>query len=365
MKYVFIIALIIFQSVNGQSQFGSLDEVANNYLDEYKVPGISICVIKPDTILYGAAGLKNCAKSDLINKESKFHIGSNAKAITANIAALLIDDGLLNWETKLIDVFPEFTKIISKEYLSITLADLLSNRARIQPFEDDGSKEWKGIPTIENGILSKFEFAKYALSLNPKIDANKDYIYSNAGFIIAALMMEKASDKSWEELLAMFNNAYGINCSIGFPNQNDPNDTYGHKKKIFKYKSIDPEDEYTFPVDFSAAGNISVSVQDLAILMNQHLLGLIGNSNVLNSETYTKLHYGLNRYSYGWYNGNIGDTDQKFSYHGGSIGTYSSAIMLSADREIGIIILLNADNKKTSKLKETLRTELWEKYGTK
>lgn len=84
--------------------------------------------------------------------------------------------------------------------------------------------------------------------------------------------------------------------------------------------------------------------------MGKHLEGLLGKDNILQSSTYKKLHYGLEKYSLGWYNGNIGDTNQKFSYHGGSLGIYSSAIMVSADREVAMTILINSDDKMTAEL---------------
>ena len=94
-----------------------------------------------------------------------------------------------------------------------------------------------------------------------------------------------------------------------------------------------------------------------------HLKGLMGESKFLNPETFQKLHFGFPDYSLGWYNGNIVETDQKFSYHGGSLGTFSSAVIISSDRKLAIIILINSDDKNTNKLKNELRTKLWQEYG--
>ena len=97
--------------------------------------------------------------------------------------------------------------------------------------------------------------------------------------------------------------------------------------------------------------------------MQLHLKGLLGDNNFLLSESYERLHFGLADYALGWYNGYIGKTTQRFSYHGGSTGTFSSAIMLSPDRGVGIIILVNAESKAVQKLKTELRELLWTRFG--
>ena len=358
-----IIVLGLILNTNGQDM--ALKSIANKYLEAYKVPGVAISVIKNDSTFYGVAGVKKFGTQDRIDLDSKFQIASNSKAITATIAARLVEEKKIKWDSKIIELVPELTGNIMTEYESVTLEDLLSNRGNIQPFEDESSREWKNIPkSISMSSDSKLTFAKYALNLKPKIDSKNNHSYSNGGFIIAALMLERCSGKTWASLVNRFNQDFEVEAFIGFPNQQSSSGTHGHKKKFGKYKAISPEDDQKFDFDFSPAGNLSISIRDLAKVMSKHLNGLLGNDNVLSSETYTKLHYGFEQYALGWYNGNIGNTDQKFSYHGGSLGTFSSAIMMSADRKVVIIILVNSDDKNTRDLKNKMRIELWEKYGS-
>lgn len=365
MKIIFCLTILFGCVQNVLCQTNALDSIANTYLNEYKIPGLAISVIKPDTTYYGVAGHKRCGSMEGIDLDSKFQIASNAKAITATIAALLIKENMITWDSKITDIISELKGKINPAYESVTLEELLSNRGGIQPFETDSSDEWKHIPnSIKVSSHSKFDFAQYALNLEPKIDAEKGHPYSNGGFIIAALLLERCSNKTWSELIDKFNAQYQVKSSMGFPNQESPNQTFGHKKKRGKYRPVMPEDEYNFDFDFSAAGNLAISVRDMTTIMSKHLEGLLGQDNVLSSATYKKLHFGFDQYALGWYNGNIGESEQKFSYHGGSLETFSSAIIISADRKIAVIILANADDKKTNKLKDELRIELWEKYGT-
>ncbi len=351
-------------SQNVQSQIDDLNSIAEKYLKEYNIPGLAISVVKPDRILYGVAGLKKCGSPHKIDLDAKFQLASNSKAITATIAATLVKEQKIAWNSKITAVIPELKGNIRTEYDSVSLEDLLSNKGMVQPFEEDDSQEWKNLPkSISNSSNSKLEFAKYALNLAPKINSEKGFSYSNGGFIIAGLMLERCSGKSWAELIDKFNQDFEVEAIPCFPNQNVSTDTYGHKRKLGRYKPISPKNEYNFEFDFSPAGNLSISVNDLSKVMSKHLAGLLGKDNVLSTDTYLKLHYGFEKYALGWYNGNVGETDQKFSYHGGSLGTYSSAIIISADRKVAIIILINSDSKKITELKNKLRIDLWETYG--
>lgn len=348
----------------GKGQDNALDALAESYLAKYEVPGMAISVVKPDTIYYGVAGVKRIGIPDEIDLYSKFQISSNTKAITAAIAATLVESGKIEWHSRIVDVIPSLAGEIRKEYANVTLEALLSNRGMIRPFEENTSKEWRNMPkSLASSSNPKIAFSKYALNLEPVEMGGESHSYSNGGFIIAGLLLERCSGKSWEQLVDAFTDQFGVEAFIGFPSQESTAGTHGHKKKSGKYKPVTPDEEEELGSFFAPAGNLSVSILELSRLMAQHLQGLMGMDNILRSTTYEKLHYGLEDYALGWYNGKIGDTEQQFSYHGGSLGTYSSAIMISADREVAILVLINSDDKKTSELKNEIRKRLWEMYG--
>lgn len=367
MKRISFLLVLVFPFLLFSQSDAEVRSIVEKYRVKYNVPAVAASVINFDKIYFGVSGVKKTNTTDKVEIDSKFHLGSNTKAITSLVAAILVEDGLLDWNTKLVEVVPEIRNNINKAYTNITLQDLLSHRARIAPFEDDKSKEWRRMPIekIESAKNQKLEFAKYALNLKPSELKETNHLYSNGGYIIAALLLEKASGKSWEQLVQEYFDDIGINHFIGFPSQKDQNDTYGHIKRGKKYNCVPPKKEYELGNYFAPAGNLSLSIKDFSKLIQQNLQGLMGNDGILKPETYKKLHFGLDKYALGWYNGNIGDSEQKFSYHGGSLGTFSSAVIVSADRKIAIVILVNADNGMVDDLKSELRVELWDTYGNK
>lgn len=349
--------------MNGQCQNNSLNQIADKFIEKYRVPGLAICVIQPDTILYGVSGVRRMGDVEKIELHSKFHLGSNTKAITATIAAKLVENEDISWTSTIINIIPELKGKIKSEYNDVTLEDLLSNRGKIQPFEDNLSKEWRNIPkSLSNSKYQKLDFAKYAMNLEPVILDENSHSYSNGGFGIAALMLEKCSGKSWNKLVEELFQPYGIGYYVGFPSQETLKGNFGHKKQLGKYRPIQPDNEFDLNEYLAPSGNLSLNILGLSLFTKFHLDGLMGKTNILKPTTYEKLHFGLADYSLGWYNGYIGNSEQRFSYHGGSLGTFSSAIIVSADREIAIILLVNSDSKETTALKNEIRKELWEKY---
>ena len=365
-KIPIILFLLVLNTITAQSD-EEINKIVKQFRTKYSIPAVAASIIRYDTIYYGYDGVKNTTDSKQIDLNSKFHLGSNTKAITSMIAGSLVDSGILTWDIKLLDVVPELRGKINKSYSNITLEQLLSHRAMIHPFEDDGSREWRRMPEnlIESSQDQKMAFAEYALNLNPAKNKKTNHLYSNGGYIIAGLILEHKTDKTWEELVAELFAKIRINHYVGFPSQNDLNDTFGHVKKGMKYKFVPPSKEYPLGNYFGPAGNLSTSIIDFSKVIQLHLRGLMGEDNLIKSSTYQTMHFGLDKYSLGWYNGNIGETEQKFSYHGGSLGTFSSAVIISADRKIAIIILVNADNKDVNQLKNELRIELWSTYGDK
>lgn len=348
--------------IQAQTSQQDLRNAVAQFVEKSGVPAIAASVVFEDKVIYGLSGVKKIGSPDPIDKSSKFQLASNTKAITATVAARMVKGGLISWGSKLIEVLPELQKSMNEEYLDVTLEDLLSHRSFIAPFEEDNSVEWRGIPSlIAEAENQKLVFAQYALGVAPtKTEGN--HLYSNGGYIVAALMLQKVSGKSWETLMKETLNEFSAEGYCGFPNQESNSGTYGHKKKGKTFKSIAASEEEQLGDYFSPAGNFSIGIEDFSKFVQAHLQGLLGTENILTSQMYQKIHYGLEDYSLGWYNGFIGDTSERFSYHGGSLGSYSSAVMLSPDRRVGIVILINADGKRVTEMKNDLRVLLWDRF---
>src|SRR6187397_1283880 len=112
MKIYFLASLfMMFGSSLFSQQLSALqiDTLAERALKEFDVPGIAVAVIKDGKVIhskgYGVRSLKTMQKVD---ENTLFGIASNSKAFTAATLAILIDEGKLKWDDKVIDHIPEF-----------------------------------------------------------------------------------------------------------------------------------------------------------------------------------------------------------------------------------------------------------------
>ncbi len=76
----------------------------------------------------------------------------------------------------------------------------------------------------------------------PVKNNGKVYNYSNAGYSITALMLEKVSGKTWEQLTKeLMATKVKTNIEFGFPNRHNLNQPYGHWIENDTLKALGPD----------------------------------------------------------------------------------------------------------------------------
>jgi CubicO group peptidase (beta-lactamase class C family) len=339
---LFLLSLFI-EGAFGQSNLHFVDSIRK----AYGIPEVSYCVVSDSAILeIAAVGYHSVNLPDTASLDDRFHIGSNTKAMTAFIIAKFVENGKLTWATKFFDIYPTWKDSADPAYYNITLENLLSHRARIQPFQGDND------PVIPNFSGTKQQkrmaFGKFVLSLAPaKTDSLNQFAYSNAGYTLAALMVEKVTGLSWEQLVEnIFNNDLHLDVKFSWPENQKRKDTWGHidenNKLIPVPSTTDYRLDYTEP-----AGDINIKMKDYAKFIQLNIQGLKGYDNYLKASDYKFIHTGIPYYSLGWFNSYEGGNS--FSVHDGTAGTYFTLVAIDRKKHIGYIIFTNSynDNTKT------------------
>ncbi len=89
---------------------------------QYNLPALAVVVVKDGKICDRAAvGLRKEGDPTPVTIDDQFHIGSCTKSMTATLAAMLIEDGKLRWNTTIAEVFPEWKSKMDKQYEDVTL----------------------------------------------------------------------------------------------------------------------------------------------------------------------------------------------------------------------------------------------------
>lgn len=334
---------------------------ADSIRKTYHIPEISYAVVNSRAVLEMAAlGKHSVDLADTASLDDRFHIGSNTKAMTAFMIARYVEKGKLTWSTKFFDIFPEWKDSSQKEYLPITLQDLLSHRARLQACQGEDDPvipELKGTPQEKRKA-----FGKFILTTKPvDPDSVHPFIYSNAGYTLAALMLERVTHKSWEQLVEkVFNQDLKLNVKLSWPENQNAKDTWGHfsenNKLIPVPSTTDYRLDYTEP-----AGDLNIRLKDYIRFIQLNLQGLQGQSNYLSSKTYRFIHKGIDGYALGWYN--IYENGKELSSHSGTAGTYYTLVHIDRIHGLAYIIFTNSFNPDTQQGVRFLMRKLKENYG--
>lgn len=342
----------------GQShaQFADSIRVSND------IPELSYAVISGDEILeINALGLHSVDLKDPATLNDRFHIGSNTKAMTAFMIAKYVEKGKLKWTTKFFDLFPDLKKSAKPEYYDITLEKLVSHQARIQPFQgenDPAVPDFKGNPQEKRN-----QFGQFVVTLDRvTIDQDHKYVYSNAGYTLATMMVEKVTGKSWEQLVdQVFNRDLKLDIKLSWPENQIVKDTWGHSFENNKLSPVPSNTDYH--LDYTEpAGDINIKLTDYIKFIQLNIKGLQGHNNYLKASTYHFIHKGIEGYSLGWFNSY--ENNQDFSTHSGTAGTYYTIAAIDRKNFIGYIIFTNSFNESTINGVRLLMRKLKKDYGS-
>jgi CubicO group peptidase (beta-lactamase class C family) len=173
----------------------ALLEQARTKLD---VPALAVSVVAPgEPALVAAVGVRKRGTDVAATADDRWHLGSNSKPITALLVALLIDLGLLDWDTPLEQVFPEEAANWGADLKKVTPAHLLTHTAglpKVGPLRDFLRHREPGTPAGDRAKVLK-RLAEVKLASKP----GEKFEYSNLGYVVLAAIIDRRGKAPWEE----------------------------------------------------------------------------------------------------------------------------------------------------------------------
>jgi len=164
-------------------------------------PGAAVVVLKNGRMLftqgYGFSDLRTRSK---IDADTNFRLASVTKQFTAMAVMLLVHDGKLRYEDRLTDVFPDFPSYGG----TITVRNLLNHTSGLQDYEDLMAKPHpnrppESIPQINDaGVLQLLKQQKA-----PKFVPGTKWAYSNSGYVVLGMIVQKVSGMPFGEFLQL------------------------------------------------------------------------------------------------------------------------------------------------------------------
>jgi len=167
-----------------------------NYLNENKVPGVSIALVDEKGILWSDVfGVRDTISKLPVNKQTMFGIASVTKPITAIVILKAAQNDIVNLDIPVLNYIPDielFSKFENNPESKITIRHLLCHRAGLS-HEAPLGNNWDGINcSLEEHIRSiNGTWLKYPVG--------QRNAYSGTEFDLAAYILQKVMNKPYSE----------------------------------------------------------------------------------------------------------------------------------------------------------------------
>ena len=163
---------------------GQVDQIAREVLESTGVPSASVAVVKDGTLVYAHAyGNARLEPPTPATAEMRYKIGSISKQFTATAILMLAEQGKLSLDDPVSRFVPDLTR--AKE---VTIRQLLSHTSGYQDYwPQDYVPPFMLTPITADEILTRW--ARRPLDFDP----GTKWQYSNTNYVIAGVIVEKAS----------------------------------------------------------------------------------------------------------------------------------------------------------------------------
>ena len=357
----------------GRPSISVVDSVTNSAQEKYDIPAAAAVIVRSDSILaYSASGVRRQGLSAQVSAHDWFHLGSNTKALTATLIALLVEQGKLSWGTTPLEVFPTLSDSIAPAFRTVTLEQLLAHRAGLQPFTD--MREYRELPPLDGTPKERrAAFSTFLLQREPSYVPGSRFVYSNAGYAVAAAMAEQVSGVSFEQMMRQrLFEPLEINGGFGWPAAVDSNQPWGHRTRGGDMlQPHDPSGRYRLGPLMAPAGDVYMNMPDYGRFLQLHLCGLKGEeTGLLSASTIQDIHESRGRmterteapgYGLGWVVHAFRGV--RSSSHAGSVGTFKARATIQASRDLAIAVVANAGNEVADEATSKMRDALLKQYG--
>ncbi len=196
-KYTFLFVILLSTfSFCQEIPEEKVDKLVQNTLKAFNVPGIAVGIVHDGKVVLAKGyGIANIETGEKVNASTNFGIASNSKAFTTTAIAMLVDEGKVKWDDKVIRYIPEFKMYNDYVTQEFTICDLVTHRSGLGLGAGDLMVWPDGHDFTPDDIIRNIHFLK------PVSDFRSKYDYDNLLYIIAGVVIERISGKTWTEFI--------------------------------------------------------------------------------------------------------------------------------------------------------------------
>jgi len=318
-------------------------------MEQFKIPGTAVLIVKDGKIAYAKGfGVKEYGSNDRVDENTLFLIGSNTKAFTGTLLALLEYENKLKLEDRVRNYLPNFQLYDQCASEKLNLIDIVSHRMGYDTFQGD-FMYWTS-DLNEDQVLEKFG------KLPPKFDFRAKYGYTNAGYSVAGKVIYNVTNLRWgdylkEKILLPLRMTRTVSLSQEFAmasNVAKPHTLINGEIKVLPFDNID---------NLAPCGSMGSSIMDLSKwIIIQLDSGRLDGKSVIpfkviertrQPQTFVrKARHPFNKsnfilYGLGWvlqdYEG------REIVSHTGGVNGFLTSVTLLPKENLGVVVLTNTD----------------------
>jgi CubicO group peptidase (beta-lactamase class C family) len=351
-----------------QDPMRGLDDYVREAVHAWQVPGLAIAVVKGDEVVFSRGyGVRKLGDPGKVDEHTILSSGSTTKAFTTTALAMLVDEGKLDWDDRVVDVLPGFQLYSPHVTREVTVRDLITHRTG----QARGDLLWYGSENDREDIVELLRYQEPASSFRSA------YAYNNNMFAVAGEVVEAVSGQTWAkfvrrrilEPLGMDRTLMLIAEMPRYDNNiAQPHDVVDGELQPVEYRDLD---------NIGPAGSMMTSVQDMTRWLRFHLAdGQVDGRRLLSEEAHQEMftpqtvvradsYYpaaelaGANfrAYGLGWFLQDY--RGHKLVMHTGSIDGMSAITAMLPEEDVGMVVFINRDH---SELRHALMYRVLDAY---
>ena len=191
-KFGLLLAGLSLVCASLPAQADKIDDYIKREMKKRQIPGVALAVIKDGKVVkMKGYGLANVELGVPVTPDSVFNLASLTKQFTAAAIMLLVEDGKIGLDDRISKYLPNAPDAWS----GITVRHLLTHTSGVKKTELPRCNEsW----LLEYTTVQMFE---HASKLPPNFAPGERWWYSNQGYILLGMIIEKVSGKRYGEFL--------------------------------------------------------------------------------------------------------------------------------------------------------------------
>lgn len=353
---------ITMKSPLSEESFADLSEDFVDWVkerqDKDEIPGVAIALIssqREEVVVIEVFGKRDLKKQLPVTPDTLFHIGSTQKSMTALLIATLVDEGIVDWDTTVINIDPEFELGHADTTETVTLRHLLSMRSGIPDWAEDEFD-------LDNSEAEDiFDYLAEVELLGAPGEA---FSYSNLAVSLGGYLAVLAIDPEEEDLYEGYRELLqerilgliGMESSTIYASEAKRNPNYSRSYIVEDGELFEAETEDFDGDPLAPAGSLKASITDMASYISTQLNGGISPNGtlVVSEENLQQTHQPKwGNYGMGWEVSR--DKGIELLSHGGAYDNFTSIIAIIPEYELGFVILTNSEENALDLIEQAPR----------